>query len=380
MRARLVFSLTTLVAAVHWLLLFGPGAAHLFPAVSLPDAPQRLATTWVTLPPVLPAPAVAPTPPAASPPVAPSPVRPRAAKRAPRPPVPKPVAAPVTVATPAAIPILASATTGEDSSAPDVISQSEVPRPETALVEPETLAPPPAPEARPSLQVHDNTGTPVAIALPADGSALHQQMQLHFRVHGWVKGMEYHAQATLEWRTEGSHYEARQSIRAFLLGSMEQTSVGQLTAQGLQPLQFTDRRFAKRRSVHWDWAAQQATFDPVREAVAIGPGAQDRLSVFLQLAALLQVMPELRAPGTRIDIPTLGSRRLQRWTFVVEQEEALELPAGTLPTLRLQRLPQAGDAEQAWLWVNPAQGYVPARIRMHERNGDVMELSLQSAT
>lgn len=227
------------------------------------------------------------------------------------------------------------------------------------------------------MQVHDAHGAPLEVAVPVDATEPHQEMLLRFKVQGWVKGMQYHAQAELAWQTEGDRYQARQSISAFLLGSMEQTSSGHLTAQGLQPVDFTDRRFAKRRSVHLDWPAQQATFDPARETVPIGPGTQDRLSVFLQLAALLQAMPDLRSPGTRIDIPTLGSRRLQMWTFVVEQEETLDLPAGSLATLRLQRLPQAGDTEKAQLWLNPAQGYVPARIHIEEGNGDVMDLSLK---
>lgn len=238
-------------------------------------------------------------------------------------------------------------------------------------------AAPPAPKAGPQLQVQDASGAPVDVSLPEDGSALDQHMLLQFKVHGLVKGMEYHANAELEWQLQGQQYQARQSISAFLLGSMEQTSLGQLTAQGLQPISFSDRRFAKRRSVLFDWQAQQATFEPVRTAAPIGPGAQDRLSVFLQLAAMMQAMPALRSAGTRIDIPTMGSRRLQMWSFVVQTTETVDLPAGTLDTLRLQRLPQPGDGEMALLWLNPAQGYVPARIRMEEPNGDVMELSLK---
>ena len=229
----------------------------------------------------------------------------------------------------------------------------------------------------PRLQVHNAHGNALSVALAADSTALAQQMLLRYQVHGWVKGLEYHASAELAWQIDGSHYAARQSISAFLLGSMEQTSSGQLTEQGLQPLHFSDRRFAKRRHVHFDWQAQQAHFDPVRESAPIGLGTQDRLSFFMQLAAMLQSMPALRTPGTRIEIPTLGSRRLQMWTFVVEQAETLELPAGMLATLRLQRQPQPGDDETAWLWVIPTQGYVPARIRMQERNGDVMNFSLK---
>lgn len=245
----------------------------------------------------------------------------------------------------------------------------------TPAAAPSTAAP--AAPPRPSLHVRSADGNAVTLQIPDDDSALAQHLQLRFKVHGFVKGMEYHASAELEWHTEGGSYRARQSISAFLLGSMEQTSSGHLTPQGLQPLEFTDRRFTKRRSVHFDWDTHQALFTPERPAAPIGAGAQDRLSVFLQLAAMLQTMPALRQAGTRIDIPTLGSRSLQMWSFVVDAPELLELPSGQVATLRLQRLPHAGDSERAQLWLNTQQGYVPVRIHMQESNGDVMDLTLK---
>lgn len=217
----------------------------------------------------------------------------------------------------------------------------------------------------------------MSLAVPDDGSALQQQMQLRFQVHGFVKQQEYHAKATLEWQVANGRYLARQAMSAFLLGSMEQTSSGWITDQGLQPQDFSDRRFFKTRTVQFDWDAHLARFTPTRPAAAIGSGAQDRLSVFMQLAAMLQAMPALRQPGVRIDIPVVGSRSLQMWHFVVETEDIVDLPAGTLPALRLRRQPRPGDEEAAQLWVDPARGYVPVRIHMQERNGDVMDLSLK---
>lgn len=292
--------------------------------------------------------------------------------------MPRPPSAPPAAALPAATPVAALAV-AQAAPQPDRAELLEAPAADPEpLSSPTTISTPePAPSAGPQLQVHNASGTRVDVAVPADGAALPAQQRLQFKVHGWVKGMEYHAQAQLEWQLADGRYQAHQRISAFLLGSMEQTSSGALTAQGLQPHDFADRRFAKRRHVRLDWSSQQAHFDPARDAAPIGPGAQDRLSVFLQLATLLQAMPALRSPGTRIDIPTLGSRRLQIWSFVVEGEESLELPAGPTATLRLQRLPQPGDEDSAQLWVNPAQNYLPARIRVQERSGDVMELSMR---
>lgn len=369
MRHRRVLPVTFFVAAAHgWVMWEGSPWTALISAAPEPAAPAFVQAVWVTheavAPVAAPVPALMPEPP---------PPRKAALPKLRQTLTPNRATSPPSIALPAPA----------DASPDDSVHLSALAEPAISeelaspIVAADEVAPThrPAAPTGPQLQVHSSTGDAVTVALPTDGSALHQQVLLRFKVHGFVKGMEYHAQAQLSWRTDGTTYEARQSISAFLLGSMEQTSTGRLTAQGLQPVQFTDRRFAKHRSVVLDWDTQQARFDPVREPAAIGPGAQDRLSVFLQLAAMLQALPALRAPGTRIDIPTLGSRRMQMWTFVVENAETLELPSGPIGTLRLQRQPQAGDDEKALLWVDPTQGYVPVRIHMQERNGDVMDLS-----
>jgi hypothetical protein len=381
MRHRLVLLVTVVVAAVHGWLIGAPGTwSHLQAQDFRPDPPPSLDAIWVHLP--APPPPAAPTPSPA--PAQPSPQHLKTPRKAAVKPPPR---APEIAPTPAvatAVPALAQASAPPETESPaEPLDTAPHTHPGGLLADtstPTLMAAEPNVAPRtvlPSLQVRNGDGSTVPLVLPTDGSALAQTMLLRFTVHGFVKGMEYHANAELAWRAENGHYQARQSISAFLLGSMEQTSTGLLTDQGLQPMQFTDRRFAKHRSVAFNWTAQQATFEPVRDAAPIGRGAQDRLSVFLQLASMLHSMPTLRVAGTRIDIPTLGSRRLQMWRFVVEQEETLSLPGGPTSALRLQRLPQPGDEDAAVLWLAPEQGYVPVQIRLQERNGDVMDLSLK---
>lgn len=375
MRHSLVFVVSICVAAAHWWVIFGPGVGNYWqPLISQSDTRAHGEAVWVSLPEPAPATQRLSTPePEAAHTAAPARMR-KTRKSA----MQQPAAVAPAKAIEAIEAIEASADSAVHIAVPEEIASPPMEAAELLLAQTASQVAHPF-ASHPHLQVRDSLGTAVHVALPADGSALSQSMLLRFKVHGFVKGMEYHANAELQWNTEGNSYHARQSISAFLLGSMEQTSAGRLTAQGLQPQEFTDRRFAKHRSVQFDWDAQKATFEPPRTAAPIGSGAQDRLSVFLQLAAMLQAMPSLRTPGTRIDIPTLGARRLQMWTFVVEHAETLALPNGPMHTLRLQRLPQAGDEETALLWVNPAQGYVPVRIRMQERNGDVMDLTLKSS-
>ena len=355
MQRRMVFGVVIAVAAAHWWVVWGPGFSQVDGSRWETDAPQRLETVWVQMPPAEAALPVAVPPARSTPP----------SKKAVTPARPEPI---------------------KPASEQTLIPMAEVDQAPVQAEETVRASPPVVEEVggtiaveptAPHLQVHDAAGVPLQFHVAEQDMAAAQHHRLRFQVHGFVKGMEYHAQAEMSWTVEGTQYQARQSIRAFLLGSREQTSQGTWGAQGLQPLEFTDRRFAKRRSVQFDWAQGQALFTPERPPAAIGPGAQDRLSVFLQLAAMLQTMPQLRTPGTRVQVPTLGSRSLQMWTFVVEGEETVEVPAGRLPTLRLRREPQAGEQESAQLWVSPSTHYLPARIHLEESNGDVMDFLLK---
>ncbi|MBQ0132478.1 MAG: DUF3108 domain-containing protein [Comamonas sp.] len=376
MHRSLVFVVVLIVMAVHGWLLLGP--VHWWQARDMgpPDPVQTVQAVW--LPP--PTPAVA-TPPAALLMPKPKPLRPYRVQNTA---VPRPQ--PVSQVPPVPLPDAIDAQTATAAQEETAQSAAIAINTEAQL---DTLPDPTAPTAPaegalpasaqgPALQVHSATGQALALHIPSGANALPQQLLLRFKVEGMVKGMQYHAHAELQWHIDGQHYQARQSVRAFLLGSLEQSSTGQITEQGLQPQRFVDRRLARQRSVHWDWGQHMATFEPERPPAPIGPGAQDRLSVFLQLAAMLQSMPQLRSEGARIDIPTLGSRSLQMWSFVVQAPEVLQVPAGEMPTLRLLRLPQPGNTETAQLWLHPERGYVPVRIRMEESNGDVMDLTLKS--
>jgi hypothetical protein len=74
----------------------------------------------------------------------------------------------------------------------------------------------------------------------------------------------------------------------------------------------------------------------------------------------------------------VGSNDAERWTFRVHETETLELPLGALPALRLERLPRHAGDQQATLWLAPSLGYLPARIRLTQANGDFADLRLQA--
>ena len=214
-------------------------------------------------------------------------------------------------------------------------------------------------------------GMPLAVRIPPPA-------RLTFDVSGQAKKFTYQARAELLWQHDGSHYEARQEISAFLIGSRTQRSTGQITAQGLLPERFSDKSRSEQ-AAHFDYAQGRVTFSANTPQAAVVAGAQDRLSVFIELAALLAAAPERYPEGTLIALTTASARATSRWVFRVGPLETLELPAGPLPAVQLQRVPQDVYDQRAELWLAPSLHYLPVRLRITQSQGDFVELQLKDS-
>ena len=398
MPRRALLLLTAVVLALHWLVLVGLPRGG-----TDQGAPQRLAfhTRMVEPPPPPPPP---PQPQAAPvPPPAPRP-RPRPVRKPPPPPVEAPPPTQHPEPTPA---MEAPAQTAPSPAEPpaEVPADSSAPTPEVPADAAAPSAPlsPASDPAMPAMAEASSASAPAAASQPAQeapaltagveilppGAAgavagtepppvrLPPSARLAFDVTGEVKKFHYNASAELLWRQDGTQYEARQQIKAFLLGARSQSSVGQITPQGLRPTRFGDKSRSER-AAHFDFERGEVIFSANAPRAAIGSGAQDRLSVFIQLGALLAAAPERYPPGTRITLTTVGARSAERWTFTVEGPQTLELPAGSTPALKLQRLPRPDQRydQKAELWLGTDMGYLPVRIRLTQANGDFADLSL----
>ena len=386
MPRRALLTITALVLALHWLVLGGIPLAWNHSAAHATG--KVFSTRSIALPPPAP---VTPVTPAAAPAVVdkPRPVpRPRPAARS----------APPTSAVEAPLP--AAPALAESAAAPDAAdaSPAETPAQDSevtamAPAEPPVAALPApaasAPDAPASAPEPAATGAGVDIAAPGAGAGspastapppvrLPPSTRLGFDVNGQARKFAYSARAELLWQHDGSRYEARQEISAFLVGTRAQRSVGAITAQGLLPERFSDRARSEQ-AAHFDYTKGSVTFSANTPEAPAAPGVQDRLSVFIQLGALLAADPGRFVPGTRITLNTVSARSADRWTFTIEGPETLELPAGTTPTLKLQRLPRKDYDQKAELWVAPALGYLPVRIRLTQANGDFADLQLRTS-
>jgi hypothetical protein len=217
---------------------------------------------------------------------------------------------------------------------------------------------------------------PTAARLP-DAQALQHyalpgSVRLKYDVKVEYKGIPFTVSGELLWQQDGKAYDARMEVSLGLMGSIVQTSKGQLGAQGLEPTRFGDKRRSEV-AAHFERSKGTVVFSANTPDATLLPGAQDQLSVFMQLASMVGGAPNRFPEGVQIPFQAVGPRSSESWTFVVGGLETLALPGGTIKALKLSRPPANEYSPRAEIWLAPELGYMPARIRLTEANGDIVD-------
>ena len=200
---------------------------------------------------------------------------------------------------------------------------------------------------------------------------------LQFELSGTSKGVRYTASANISWQHQDNNYQLRHEIQAFVFGKRSQTSVGQMGVRGLLPTRFGDQ-FRQEQAAHFDRTKGLLIYSANTPSQTIEEGAQDRVSLFVQLAAAMAGTPALRAEGQQLSLQVVSAKQAEVWTFAVLATEKIKLPLGDVDSLKLHRVPRNEYDQKIDVWLSPAHGYLPARIRIIQANGDVIEETLKS--
>jgi hypothetical protein len=219
------------------------------------------------------------------------------------------------------------------------------------------------------------TPTP-ASTKPSETQALQNyaipgSVRLKYEVRGEKSGIPVFANGELLWVQDGKTYEARMEISILMFGRV-QTSKGQLGAHGLEPLRFGDK-VRSEVAAHFDRSKGKVTFSANTPDVAMLPGAQDQLSIFMHVASMIGGDPRRFPPGTELSFQAIGPRSAETWAFTVGNLETLTLPGGTIKALKLSRPPANEYSPRADVWLAPEMAYMPVRIRLKEANGDIAD-------
>lgn len=218
----------------------------------------------------------------------------------------------------------------------------------------------------------DASNLTVTTSFKAPSSAV-----LSYKMQGQAKGFNYFANGELFWQQDGQRYDARLEVSAFLVGSRTQTSTGTLGPEGLMPTRFGDKT-RNELAAHFQRDKNIISFSANTPSAPLLKGAQDRLSVIIQLGALLSGDPERYPTGTMLSFQTVSQREAEVWQFSVEKEEMLPLPYGNVMAVKLNRSPRREFDQRIEVWLAPELGYLPVRLRVTNANGDWVDQALKS--
>lgn len=149
-----------------------------------------------------------------------------------------------------------------------------------------------------------------------------------------------------------------------LLGHITRTSRGDVGAEGLVPLEYSDQRTG-RTSEHarFDWKAKTVTYQykGPPKTIPLPPNPRDRLQFLLQFA--------FKPPrGERIALDVIDGRGISDQVYRLEGREPYKTPAGEFDALKLVRRKAKNERAEIWLATN--RDYLPVRILIVTKDGD----------
>ncbi|MEP6792092.1 MAG: DUF3108 domain-containing protein [Ramlibacter sp.] len=263
---------------------------------------------------------------------------------------------------------------------PVVAEFSEEKLPPARIAKPRFAADSIAPAIPAPSAVPEQTAVAAAPAVPAaQDNSLHAvafavapPVRLHYAVTGNARGIQWQADGELQWRHDGSSYDAQLSYAIPLLGSRSQRSTGRIGSEGLEPTRFSDKSRSEQ-AAHFERDKGKVSFSSNAPDAPLDAGAQDRLSVLLQLGAMIAAAPAKFPAGSTITLQTVGTRDSEPWLFTVEGDEVLQLPGGNVPSRKLLRVPRREFDVKVELWLGSGMDYVPVRVRLTQANGDYVD-------
>lgn len=187
-------------------------------------------------------------------------------------------------------------------------------------------------------------------------------------------------EAQLDWQpTPDGRYSLRLTRRVGERVLPAQQSSGYTGGDGLLPERFALQRDGRdRQAVNFDAEAGRVSFSASPAQLALPQGTQDRLSWWLQLAALVQAADGRGGvPGGRWRVWVAGVRgELREWTFEVVAPDAQAPDEAGAQHLHLRRQPLGPHDPGIDIWMDPARGYWPVRLRQGDPETRGFEIHL----
>ena len=145
-------------------------------------------------------------------------------------------------------------------------------------------------------------------------------------------------------------------------------SNGTVTRDGLRPQRFEGHHRGKSMFAEFDWpgAKLNLTHDGLNHAVALPPGAQDRLSIMYQLMYAVKAAEKTRTP--HLDFAMTNGRKLEKYRYTAQSDVTIDTPFKRLNTIHLVKQ-RAADDTGTEIWIAPEYGNVPVKVLIVEEDG-----------
>jgi hypothetical protein len=190
-----------------------------------------------------------------------------------------------------------------------------------------------------------------------------------------ANGTKWSGDELLSWRVTPSSYRIRieAGIRVVFaqVNLLTLTSEGTVGDEGFVPTLMTEKRRGRAMTAtHFNRPDGTLTFSASAAKYPLVPGAQDKASVPLQLAAIARGDPKQLSGN--IDILVGEDRDASVFTFTVAGQEQIDTPLGRIATWHFVRPPKPGSYNSRLeLWLAPGYGWYPVQIRNVESSGAV---------
>ncbi|MGH8730320.1 MAG: DUF3108 domain-containing protein [Burkholderiales bacterium] len=158
--------------------------------------------------------------------------------------------------------------------------------------------------------------------------------------------------------------------------NIRRESRGLLTTSGLRPLRFEEHSSRKpRRAADFDWEAGQVklTDGDKIETVPLTANTFDPTSLPYTFAFA-------QSNKESMNVFVADGRRLADYQYRVIGKETLKTPLGELETLHFQKVQEADDKRGLEFWLSVNHHFLPVKIRLVDKNGNVVDSTVTSVT
>ena len=193
-----------------------------------------------------------------------------------------------------------------------------------------------------------------------DATALPERVKIEYD----LKSALADGVAEYTWSREGNQYTISGSMEAvgfftlFLEGRILQESHGEVTAEGLKPAEFSEKRGnSPDEGLLFNWDKREVTFikGSERKTGVLTDNTVDWLSMIFQMA-------HAPPPDKPFELRVFTQRRLYNFQLEVLGVEEISIPLGKMRALHLRH---TGDTkvEQVDVWLGLDYHYLPVKMR-----------------